>query len=498
MRDLLLGIDVGTYSSKAVLTEADGTVLRVETLAHDIMTPHPGHVEQDADAVWWADVTTLCKKMLANGPFTADDIAGVAVSAIGPCLLPLCKQGKPLRPAILYGVDTRATTEIDELTAELGAKALLEHAQMTLTSQSVGPKIRWLQKHEPEVWSQTRQLTSASAYLVFKLTGEHILDHHTASHFVPIYDPSSRQWSEQFARHMNLPISMLPRLGWSHDAAGQITGAASKATGLRAGTPVAIGTVDALSEAISVGVCEPGDLMIMYGSTTFFILVQEVPTPDPRVWTTAGAHPDQFNLAAGMGTTGSLTRWFVNEFSQAESVPVAYKRLFAAASGVPAGSGGILMLPYFNGERTPINDPRAKGVIAGLSLHHKREHLFKAMLEGVALGVRQNLETFAAIGAVVKRVVAVGGGAQSDLWPQIISDVCGIRQNLTRVKLGACFGDAFMAGCAAGLISRADIQHWVVSDHALAPDLRHRAIYDHLYPEFLNLYQSTREIVHKL
>ena len=498
MKDLLLGIDVGTYSSKAVLTGLDGKVLRTETVAHGISTPRPGHVEQDADAVWWADVKTLCKNIFALGPFTANDVASVAVSAIGPCLLPLCDQGAPLRPAILYGVDARATHEIDELNTQLGEQILFGHARMSLTSQSIGPKIRWLQKHEPEVWSRTRHVTSASAYLVFKLTGEHVLDHHTASHFVPLYDPSARKWSEHYTRHLNVPIEMLPKLGWCHDTAGEISRAASEATGLVTGTPVAVGTVDALSEAISVGVCQPGDLMIMYGSTTFFVLVQQVPTPDPRVWTTAGAYADQFNLAAGMGTTGSLTRWFANEFSREISVSAAYDQLFEAALTIPPGSEGLLMLPYFNGERTPINDPRAKGVIAGLSLHHKREHLFRATLESVAFGVRHNLATLTEIGAKVKRIVAVGGGAQSDTWPQIVSDVCGVSQTLPSVKFGACYGDAFLAGCAAGLLRREDIRNWVKADRCVEPNVQHGAIYDDLYPHFLDLYRSTRHLVHRL
>lgn len=498
MKDLLLGIDVGTYSSKAALTDLDGKVLQTETLAHDISTPRTGHVEQDADAVWWADVKVLCEKIFAHGPFSASDVTALAVSAIGPCLLPLGDQGNPLRPAILYGVDARATQEIEELNAQLGEQALFDHARMSLTSQSIAPKIRWLQKHEPDVWSRTRHLTSASSYLVFKLTGRHVLDHHTASHFAPLYDPGSRQWSEHYAKQLNLPIEMLPGLGWSHDIAGQVSHAASQATGLREGTTVAVGTVDALSEAISVGVCEPGDLMIMYGSTTFFVLVQQAPTPDRRVWTTAGAYADHFNLAAGMGTTGSLTRWFANEFSREISVSAAYDQLFEAALSVPPGSEGILMLPYFNGERTPINDPRAKGVIVGLSLHHKREHLFRATLEGVAFGVRHNLETFAEIGASVKRIVAVGGGAHSDTWPQIVSDVCGVTQVLPFVRLGASYGNAFQAGCAAGLLKREDIRNWVKADHSVEPNRRHRATYDSLYPQFLDLYRSTRQVVHRL
>jgi xylulokinase len=498
MKDLLLGVDVGTYSSKAVLTQLNGTIVHTEAIAHNISTLRPGHVEQDADAVWWGDVKSLCKKIFSKTPHSAERVAAVAVSAIGPCLLPLCAQGRPLRPAILYGIDTRAALEITELNQQLGEAAIYSHSRMALTSQAIGPKIRWLQKNEPDVWQQTQTLTSASSYLVFKLTGRHKLDHHTASHFMPMYEPAVHQWSAHYADQLDVPMRMLPPLAWSHDIAGEIHQEAAQATGLCIGTPVAVGTVDALSEAISVGVCMPGDLMVMYGSTTFFVLVQEKPTPDPRVWTTAGALAGQFNLAAGMATTGSLTRWFSDELARELPVKAAYDHLFKSALDIKPGADGLLVLPYFSGERTPINDTQAKGVIAGLSLTHTRAHLFRAMLEGVAYGVRHNLETFSQLGAKVRRIVAVGGGAQSDTWPQIISDVCGVSQAMPHTTLGASYGDAFLAGCAVGLLKHGDIERWVKTDRWIEPNPAHRALYDANYQDYLSLYSNTKEVVHRL
>ncbi len=498
MKDLLLGIDVGTYSSKAVLTRLDGYILRAETVAHGISTPQSGFVEQDADVVWWGDVKQLCKKIFSQGQYAADDVAAIAISAIGPCLLPLCADGRPLRPAILYGVDTRAELETDDINAELGPDALFLHSKMALTSQAVIPKLRWLQNHEPGVWAQTRYLASASSYLLLKLTDSNALDHHTASHFMPVYDPAKHCWHEKYAELLGISLDALPKLGWSHQIAGTITTAAAEATGLKAGTPVAVGAVDALSEAISVGVCEPGDLMIMYGSTTFFILVQDLPTPDPRVWTTAGAYADQYNLAAGMSTTGSLTRWFSDELARELPVGAAYDHLFNAALHIPAGSEGLIILPYFSGERTPINDTKARGVIAGLSLSHTREHMFRATLEGVAFGIRHNLETFSQIGAKVKRIVAVGGGAQSEIWPQIVSDVCGKEQMLPQITVGASYGNAFLAGCSVGLLKRQDINNWVCEKRIIQPNINHQRLYDVLYQDYLGLYRDTKHVVHRL
>ena len=496
MKTLLLGIDVGTYSSKAALVTTAGEVLRTAVVPHGIATPAPGHVEQDADGVWWHDACALCRQLLDGAPFRGSDVAAVAVSAIGPCLLPLDVAGRPLRPGILYGVDVRATEQIAELDALIGRDEIQRFSLMSLNSQAIGPKIRWLRQHEPDVWRRTRRLTTASAYLVWRLCGEHRIDRHTASHYMPLYDPRTGEWDERYAEHL-APASMLPAPGWSDEVAGTVTSAGAQATGLAAGTPVAIGAVDALSEAISVGVVRPGDLMIMYGSTTFFILVQAAPTPDERLWTVAGAYPGQFNLAAGMSTTGSLTRWFQDQL--ARDLPAGEaSALFEAAARVAPGAGGLVCLPYFSGERTPLNDPLARGVIAGLCLAHSRDQVFRAILEGVACGVRHNVQTLALLGAHAHRVVAVGGGAQTDTWLQIVSDVAGLRQEVPAITLGACYGDAFLAGCAAGLLRREQITDWVRPGRIIEPAASLRPTYDALYADYIDLYQDSRRVVHRL
>jgi len=213
--------------------------------------------------------------------------------------------------------------------------------------------------------------------------------------------------------------------------------------------------------------------------------------------TTHRALAGQFNLAAGMSTTGSLTRWFQDQMAREQPQGDA-NALFEAAAHVAPGAGGLVFLPYFSGERTPINDPLARGVIAGLSLAHSRDQVFRAILEGVACGVRHNVETLARIGAQVDRVVAVGGGAQTDTWLQIVSDVAGLRQEVPAITLGACYGDAFLAGCAAGLLRRDQIAEWVRAGHSIEPDATLRPTYDALYDDYLDLYQDSRRVVHRL
>lgn len=491
MPELLLGIDIGTYSSKGVLVSPDGTVLKSHVVEHVMDIPHPGWAEQDADAIWWHDCVALCRVLLDGSPYSGADVAGVAVSAIGPCMLPLDKAGKPLRKGLLYGVDARASAEIEELNELYGEESLFAETRMALTSQAVGPKIRWMRRNEPHLWAQVDKITTASSYLIYKLTGEHVIDLHTASHYIPSIDMQTLQWSDKYAQTLVDPAK-LPRLMWSDQVAGAVSASGASETGLRAGTPVAVGAVDALSEGISVGVVQPGDLMIMYGSTTFFIIVLEKPTADKRVWTTAGAYAGQYNLAAGMATTGALTRWFRDTLASNAD----YATLFREAEAIGAGAGGLLVLPYFSGERTPINDPQARGMLMGLTLAHTRAHVFRAILESVAYGIRHNIETFRNIGAPIQRVVAVGGGTQSREWLQIVSDVANVPQILPALTIGASYGDAFLAGVAAGVFGREHLKQWVKVETVIEP--RPNPTYNALYADYLSLYEQTKGIAHRL
>lgn len=497
MEKLLLGIDVGTYSSKGVLVDSAGEVLKSYVTAHEMDIPQPGWAEQDADKVWWADVVKICRVLLDGQPYRGEDVGGVAVSAIGPCLLPLDKNGTPLRPGILYGVDTRAEKEIGELNRKIGEANVLAYSNMAFTSQAIGPKILWLKKNEPDVWKKTDYVTTASSYLVYRLTGEKVIDQHTASYFMPLMDIPSHSWSNKYADGL-IDLDKLPRLGWSDEKAGEVNSRGASETGLKVGTPVAVGAVDALSEAISVGATHPGDLMIMYGSTAFFILTQKKPTPDLRMWSASGAFKGDFLMTAGMSTTGSLTRWFRDELAAELPDDSAYDILFKRAAEVKPGAEGLLMLPYFSGERTPINDFRARGVIAGLTLAHSKYHIFRAVLESVAFGIRHNLETFRSIGAEVNRVVAVGGGTKTRVWLQIVSDVCGVEQTVPALTIGASYGDAFLAGLASGNLTSGDLNKWIKPGYTVEPDPKLRSTYDELFGEYKSLYQQTKEIVHRL
>jgi xylulokinase len=399
-------------------------------------------------------------------------------------------EDRPLRPAILYGIDMRATAEIEELTARYGADELLGRCGKALSTQAVGPKLLWVRRHEPQVWAAARRWHGSNSFVVARLTGEHVQDHHTASQCDPLYDLPARRWHEEWAEDV-APGLPLPRLAWPAEVVGRVTAGAAEETGLPAGTPVSAGTVDAWAEAFSAGVRAPGDLMLMYGSTMFFVQVLEGLRSAPGLWTTNGVEPGQYTLAAGMATSGSLTGW-VQELTGG----APFDDLVREAAGVPPGSDGLVVLPYFAGERTPIFDPRARGVVAGLTLRHRRGHLFRAVYEGIACGIRQILEFFERDVEPARRLVAVGGGTQGGLWTQVVSDVCGREQELPERTIGASYGDALLAAIGTGLVPPGT--DWARIARTVAPDPAAQAVYDEVFRTYDELYPAVRPQLHRL
>jgi xylulokinase len=482
----LVGIDIGTSSSKGVLADESGAVLATATCPHETSMPRPGWVEHDAESVWWHDVCALSRELLSGHDV---EVAAVCVSGIGPCALVTDGAGTPLRPAILYGVDTRAEVEIAELTDRFGAEAILARGGSPLTTQAIGPKLLWIAHHEPAVFAASRRLFMASSYAIWRLTGEYVLDHHSASQCDPMYDLALGDWAGDWASELVGDIE-LPPLRWPSEIAGYVTREGERATGIPIGTPVATGTIDAWSEAVSAGVRDPGEAMIMYGTTMFFIAVSERPLTDRRLWSTAGVFRGTWTLAGGMAASGSVVAW------GHELTGVDYPQFMAEAATVPAGAGGLLVLPYFAGERTPIFDPEARGAIFGLTLRHHRQHVFRALIEATAFGARHNLETFRDAGARLDRVAAVGGGTANELWPQIVSDVTGLEQAVPAVTIGAAYGDAFLAGVAIDVVDPST--RWARVEGVVKPNPALAERYNELFDLYLHAYADSATTSHAL
>lgn len=487
-----LGIDIGTSSTKGVLVDMGGQVLATVTREHQVCRPRPGWVEMDA-GIWWDEFVTIARELL--GPSGEPDdlrnrVAAVGVSGMGPCVLVTDSEGQPLRPAILYGVDMRATAQIERLTAELGGdEAIAARTGSSLSTQAVGPKLAWIADEEPAVFARSRRLFMPSSWLAWKLTDEYLLDHHSASQCWPLYDPRANDWYRPWAEPIIKDID-LPDLRWPGEIAGHVTAAAAAATGIPAGTPVITGTVDAWSEAVSVDAQNIGDLMLMYGTTMFLVNTVPEPITAPGLWGTVGAFPGTHCLAGGMATSGAITAWLRDLFGGVE-----YTELLELAEASGPGANGLLMLPYFAGERTPVPDPLARGTVLGLTITHTRGDLYRAALEATAFAVRHNVEAMIKAGGVIERIVAVGGGSQGDLWAQIVTDVLGRDQEIPTLTIGASFGAAYLA---ARTVGEASIRTWNPPRRTLKPDPAVRDLYDERYRLYRQAYPDTLAITHEL
>ncbi|WP_300585546.1 FGGY-family carbohydrate kinase [Marivita sp.] len=486
-----LGVDIGTFETKGVLVDARGDVAAIAKNPHEMLVPQPGWAEHRPEEDWWGDFVAVTKGLLATSGIDPTEIKAVACSAIGPCMLPVDDAGAPLMNGVLYGVDTRAMDQVRSLTDRIGESVILDRCGNALTSQSVGPKILWLKESCPEIYAETAKVLTSTSFLVHRLTGEYVIDHYTAANFSPIYDVGTCDWCFDLADDIATP-EMLPRLLWSSEIAGHITEAAAAETGLATGTPVTAGTIDAAAEALSVGMQNTGDMMVMYGSTIFIITLTDSRVRDARLWYAPWLFEGQHASMAGLATSGTLTHWFRDQFARELGRQDAFPTLASEAEATPEGAEGLLFLPYFSGERTPLHDPHAKGAFYGLNLTHERGHMFRALIEGIAFGTAHVVETYRNVGVELSRILAVGGGTQNALWLQATSDASAVDQVVCEKTFGASYGDAFLARMATGDAKIGDIADW--NPVVTTVKARNVAAYEKAYPLFRRLYEQTRDI----
>lgn len=490
-----LGIDIGTFESKGVLVDQHGSVVAQAARPHKMLVPQAGWAEHDPDQDWWGDFCFLSKKLIADSGVDPREIRSVGASAIGPCMLPVDVEGNALMNGVLYGVDTRAAHEIDALNAELGEAKILERCGNALTSQSVGPKILWLKNNRPDIWEKAAKIVSSTTFIVQKLTGRCVIDHYTAANFSPLYVVDEQRWSDDLNPGI-VALDKLPEVLWSTEIAGGVTPAAAHATGLAVGTPVICGTIDAAAEAFSVGVLDAGDMMVMYGSTIFIILLTQKRLRDGRLWYAPWLFSGEHASMSGLATSGTLTHWFRDQFGRDLDPAKAFSELAQEASTSRPGANGLVFLPYFSGERTPIHDVHAKGTLFGLNLTHTRGDVYRALIEGVAYGSNHIFETYAEAGARPVRLMAVGGGIKNRIWLEATSNISGLKQILSEKMTGASYGNAFLAALAVDDVRREDISRWnpVESEVTAVGD----KAYEKQYSIFKRLYLQTKDLMAEL
>ena len=499
----VLGVDIGTQGIKGVLLDESMNVSANAYAEHTYIQPKPNWFEHDAEKTWWGGFKLVVGQLLEKAKVSPREIVGVGCSTITPCMLPGDEDGNPLRNAILYGIDTRTKQEIEELMQLLGEETALESGQRpVLTTNSVVPKALWLKKNEPDNFSRMRRIFQGTTYITHKLTGEYVLDLMQAAAYFPLYNSEKREWDIQMCSMLGFSPDLLPGVRNCYDVAGTVTPEASAETGLSQGTPVAIGTGDSIAELISVGGFGPGEVTLIYGTTGIVSLAADRFLEFKK---TKYAHPTaperRRTVGGATATSGALTKWFRDNFGDVEKLIEertgvnAYSLLSRQAENIPPGSEGLIVLPYFSGERSPIFDPSAKGMIFGLNVFHTRAHIYRALLEGTAYSFRHIFESFEKNDVQVSEVIACGGGARSPLWVKIVSDVTGHDQTIPNMVTGSDIGSAYLAAIGTGLIE--DLASFLLkrrqeNAQIVKADQQSYLRYQELYRIYRSLYEHTK------
>ncbi len=504
MKTYFMGIDTGTYESKGIIVDEMFNIVASHAVAHGMENPKPNFFEHDADKVWWNDFCEISNELLAISKIDPKDIKAVGASALGADCLPVDENCKPLRKAILYGIDARAVEEMEWLTEYWGEEQIKKWYGRPLCSSDVMPKILWIKNNEPEVYEKTYKFLTGSSFITAKLTGNYTVDRFLGlASFNPLYDSDGTP-NEETCKPICRPDQLATVMN-TIDIAGSVTKQASKETGLAVGTPVIVGTDDAGAEAISTGVLQPGDMMLMFGSSLYMILCTDRLVDDHRIWREEFIIPNTYDISAGTNAAGTLTRWYRDNFytdclkKEEETGVNAYELMMEGIDKIPVGSEGLITLPYFAGERTPINDPFAKGMIFGLTLAHTIDHLYRSALESIGYSIGQHFEIFEEHQVEINKIMAVGGGTKNSAWIQMVSDIIGKEISTAAVTIGASFGDAMMAAMAINYFdSFEDLAKLIKKGKTYLPDMENHKKYKEYQLIFDELYVNNKDLMHRL
>jgi xylulokinase len=489
----LMGIDTSTTATKALLMGADGQVVAVASSAYSYDTPQPLWSEQHPD-VWWQATVASVRQVLAQAAVDAAEVKGVGLTGQMHGLVLLDAAGEVLRPAILWN-DQRTGAECDEIRTLLGKERFIQITGNDALSGFTAPKVLWVKKHEPEIFARIGQILLPKDYVRFKLTDRYATDRAGGAGTV-LFDLRERDWSPEVVAALDIDPAWLPPTFEGTAVTGQITPQAAEATGLRAGTPVVGGGGDQAAGAVGTGAVVEGVVSLSLGTSgvVFAAVDRPIIEPEGRLHAFCHAVPAKWHLMGVMLSAGGSLRWYRDTLAAG----VDFETLLGPAAEVAPGSEGLLFLPYLTGERTPHPDPLARGAFVGLTVRHSQAYLTRALLEGVAFGLRDSFELMQAAGlAGIQQVRVSGGGARSPLWRQILADVLDAELVTVNTTEGAAYGAALLAAVGAGIFS--DVESACAATIRLTGRTvsgAARDIYQEMYPLYRNLYLALRPTFH--
>jgi xylulokinase len=491
---LVLGIDVSTTATKAVLLDEAGSVVAIGSAEYGLDQPQPLWSEQDP-RLWDDGATTAIRSALASAGVGGDAVVGVGLTGQMHGLVLLDAADTVLRPAILWN-DQRTAAECDRIRDVVGAARLIEITGNDAVTGLTAPKLVWVRDHEPENWSRAAHVLLPKDYVRLALTGDHAMDKADGSGTL-LFDLAARDWSEEIVSALEIPRAWLPPTAEGPVPTGAVSPSAAARTGLRAGTPVVAGGGDQSANAVGTGVVAPGAAALSLGTSGVVFAATDAPLHDARGRVHAFCHavPDRWHLMSVMLSAAGSFRWFRDTFAPG----LEYGDLAASATDVRAAADGLFFLPYLSGERSPHPDPLARGVFAGLTLGHDRRHLTRAVLEGVAFGLRDGLDLMVEAGMPAPVTIrASGGGIASPLWRQILADVLEAEIASVNTTEGAAFGAAILAAVGVGWFGSVDAAtEALVRPTVVASPGRDAPTYRAAHGTYRELYPALRPFFHR-
>jgi xylulokinase len=453
----LLGIDVGTGGTRAVLLDETGLVLSTADAEHAPMaSPKIGWAEQEPDD-WWRATCVAIKECLAKGGVQSGDVDGVGVTGQMHGLVLLDAEGKVLRPSLIW-CDQRTEEQCVEITRRVGAQRLIKLVANPALTGFTLPKILWVRQHEPAIWARVRSILLPKDYVRFRLTGARASDVADASGTL-LFDVVNRRWSAEMLKLFEINEELLPKVFESPEIASRVSKEGAAATGLREGTPVAAGAGDQAAGAVGMGIVAPGDVSATIGTSgvVFAATSKPVLEPEGRIHTFCHAVPGRWHVMGVTQGAGLSLRWFRDQLCAArDGKRETYDELAQLAAKAPAGSDGLLWAPYLMGERTPHLDPTARGALVGITAQHTRAHVIRAIMEGVAFSLKDTFALFSVLAVPVTSIRLGGGGARSPLWQQIQADIYGMPVDLIAADEGGAYGAGLLAAVGVGVWGSVD------------------------------------------
>lgn len=504
MKKYLLGIDIGTTGAKALITDDDGVVKAIAVREYRMCTPQPLWAEQDP-ADWWKAATKSIRAAIRNSGVAPRQVAGIGLTGQMHGLVLLDKNGKVLRPCIMWN-DQRSSRECGDITASIGEKNVLRFTGNKVLAGFTAPKLVWIKRHEPGIYRKISKVLLPKDYIRYKLTGKYFSDVSDASG-TSLFDVGKRRWSGEMLKALRIPEDWMPSVTESVEPSAAVSSGAAHAAGLTEGTAVAGGAGDQAAQAVGSGIVGEGVCSVTVGTSGVVFAASDKyrPEREGRLHAFCHAVPDMWHLMGVMLSAGGSFRWFRDALCGREKKlalkmkMTAYDIIAEEAAGIPAGSEGLLFLPYLSGERTPYPDPFARGAFVGLTLRHTKAHMARAVIEGITFGLRDSLELIRKSGVAVKEIRASGGGSQSALWRRMMADIFGQEISVVKVSEGAAYGAALIAGAGAGVFDsvKAACRKAVRTAGRTEPG-GNTGIYEKYYARYRALYPALKTEFEKL